>query len=157
MGSKSYDNYCATCFKQIFPDDPRSKIIYAHTKEIRVRNEINEHFEGFIHDKPIYMPDCDCSMRRRIDHRKLIGTTLLCIETDEFAHRGYDPKDEEHRYHDIFMVYCSKLVFIRFNPDGKGVDMVDKLARLMDEIQIQITRIENEENIDLLEVVELFY
>jgi hypothetical protein len=103
------------------------------------------------------MPDCDCSMKRRIDHRKLIGTTLLCIETDEFAHRGYDPTDEEHRYHDIFVVYCRKLVFIRFNPDGKGVDMEDKLTHLIEEIQIQIERIENEENTELLEIVELFY
>jgi hypothetical protein len=38
------------------------------------------------------------------------------------------------------------ILFIRFNPDGKGVDMVDKLARLMQEIQIQIERIENDEN-----------
>ena len=96
-------------------------------------------------------------MRRRIDHRKLIGATLLCVETDEFGHRGYNTKDEEIRYDDLFMVHSGKWVFIRFNPDGKGVDMVDKLTRLVEEIRIQIKRIEREENNELLEVVKLFY
>lgn len=156
-GSVNYDGYCATCFKHLFPNDERSKVVYIHTKEIRVRNKINEVFEGFIHDKPLYTGQCDCTMRRRIDHRKLIGATLLCIETDEFAHKGYDPKDEEIRYDDLFMVHSGKWVFIRFNPDGKGVDMDDKLSRLVEEIHIQIKRIENEENSELLEVVKLFY
>jgi hypothetical protein len=96
-------------------------------------------------------------MRRRIDHRKLIGSTLLCIETDEFAHKSYDPLDEEIRYHDLYMVHSGKWVFIRFNPDGKGVDMADKLTRLIEEIQIQMERIESEENTELLEVIKLFY
>jgi len=156
-GSKNYDGYCATCFKREFPEDPRSKVIYAHTKEIRVRNAINEHFEGFLHDKPLYTGHCDCTMRRRIDHRKLIGSTLLCIETDEFAHRGYDPLDEEIRYNDLYMVHSGKWIFIRFNPDGKGVDIEDKLDYLIEEIRSQISRIENEESIELLEIVKLFY
>ena len=156
-GSKQYDGYCATCFKQLFPNDERSKVLYLHTKEIRVRNAINENFEGFIHDKPLYTGHCDCTMRRRIDHRKLIDATLLCIETDEFAHKGYDPKDEEVRYDDLYMVHSGKWIFIRFNPDGKGVDMVDKLNRLIEEIHFQIMRINHSENTELLEVIKLFY
>jgi len=156
-GSIAYDGYCATCFKQLFPTDERSKVIYTHTKEIRVRNAINEAFEGFIHDKPLYTGQCNCAHRRRIDHRKLIGATLLCIETDEFGHAGYDPKDEELRYDDLYMIHSGKWIFIRFNPDGNGVDMVDKLARLMQEIQIQIERIENDENNELLEIIKMYY
>ena len=156
-GSKQYDGYCATCFKQLFPNDERSKVLYLHTKEIRVRNAINENFEGFIHDKPLYTGHCDCTMRRRIDHRKLIDATLLCIETDEFAHKGYDPKDEEVRYDDLYMVHSGKWIFIRFNPDGKGVDMVDKLNRLIEEIHFQIMRINHSENTELLEIIKLFY
>ena len=156
-GSTAYDGHCATCFKQLFPTDERSKVIYTHTKEIRVRNAINDAFEGFIHDKPLYTGQCNCTHRRRIDHRKLIGATLLCIETDEFGHTGYDPKDEELRYDDLYMIHSGKWIFIRFNPDGKGVDMVDKLARLMQEIQIQIERIENDENNELLEIIKLYY
>ena len=156
-GRKEYDGYCATCFKHLFPLDERSKITRVHTKELRVRNAINEHFEGFVHDKPLYTGHCDCSMRRRIDHRTLIGSTLLCVETDEFAHRKYDPNDEEIRYDDLYMVYSGKWIFIRFNPDGKGVDMEDKLTCLMDEIQIQMERIENEENTELVDIIKLFY
>ena len=53
-----------------------------------VRNRINQEFEGFIHDTPLYTGNCDCTHRRRIDHRKMIGNTILAIETDEFGHRG---------------------------------------------------------------------
>jgi hypothetical protein len=81
----------------------------------------------------------------------------LCIETDEFGHTGYDPNDEELRYDDLYMIHSGKWVFIRFNPDGKGVDMVDKLDRLMQEIQIHIERIENYENDELLEIIKLYY
>jgi hypothetical protein len=42
-------------------------------------------------------------------------------------------------------------------PERAAVDIDDKLIRLIDEITIQIKRIENEENIELLEVVKLFY
>jgi hypothetical protein len=81
----------------------------------------------------------------------------LCIETDEFGHVGYDPKDEELWYDDLYMIHSGKWVFIRFNPDGKGVDMVDKLDCLVHEIQIHIERIENDENDELLEIIKLYY
>ena len=156
-GWYKYDGYCATCFKLVFPDDKRSNVIYRHTKEIRVRNEINTHFNGFIHDRPLYTGNCDCTHRRRIDHRKLIGNTILAIETDEFAHSGYDPLDEEIRYDDLYMIHSGKWIFIRFNPDGGKVDLEDKLKVLIMEIEEQIRRIENEKNDELLEIVKLYY
>jgi hypothetical protein len=61
---------------------------------------------------------------------------LRCVETDENAH---NEKDEEIRYDDLYMVHSGKWIFIRFNPDGKGIDMVDKLSRL------------------ILEIIKLFY
>ena len=165
-----YDGYCATCFKNLFPTDPRSQVIYTHTKEIRVRNYINEHFDGFIHDKPIWYKDgCDCTHLRRIDHRKLIGNTMLAIETDEFAHRSYDDRDEEIRYDDLYMVYSGKWIFIRFNPDNnragvsgatsasRHVDMEDKLQVLHDTMLAQLERIEAGENDELVEIIYLFY
>ena len=155
--NRKYDNYCARCFKRLFPDDERRKIIHSHAKEITVRNVINTHFEGFIHDKPLYTGNCDCTHRRRIDHRKLIKNTLLCIETDEFAHSRYDAKDEEIRYDDLYMVFSGKWIFIRFNPDGRGVDMTNKLNVLIEEINRQIQRIEDEKNSELVEIIKLFY
>jgi hypothetical protein len=158
-GSARYDWYCATCFKRLFPEDPRSKVIYSHTKEIRVRNVINENFEGFIHDKALYIGNCDCIHRRRVDHRKLILNTVLAIETDEFAHRGYETKDEENRYDDLYMIHSGKWIFIRFNPDNNrdNTDFEDKLSVLVQTMQEQIERIENEENEDLVEIFYLYY
>ena len=118
---------------------------------------INETFEGFIHDTPLYTTNCECVHRRRIDHRKLIGNTLLCVETDEFGHNAYDPKDEEIRYDDLFMIHSGKWIFIRFNPDGRGVDMEDKLNKLTNTMNEQIERIEQEENTELVEIIKLFY
>ena len=157
-GSSAYDGYCATCFKQIFPDDERSKVIYTHTKEIMVRNIINEKFDGFIHDKPLYTGNCDCTHRRRIDHRKLIGNTILAIETDEFGHRGYDKIDEEIRYDDVYMIHSGKWIFIRFNPDTNvsKTDIEDKLNKLVETINDCIVRIDKEENIELLEIIKLY-
>ena len=156
-GSSAYDGYCATCFKHVFPHDERSKVVYTHTKEIMVRNRINQTFEGFVHDRPLYTGHCDCTHRRRIDHRKLIGNTILAIETDEFGHRGYDETDEEIRYHDVYMIHSGKWIFIRFNPDSNvKIDMEDKLDTLMDKIHECISRIEKEENIELVEIYKLY-
>ena len=160
-GSVKYDWYCATCFKRLFPDDPRSTKIYEHTKEIMVRNKINEHFHGFIHDRPLYTGNCDCTHRRRIDHRKLINGTLLAIETDEFGHRGYDKKDEEIRYDDLYMIHSGKWIFIRFNPDDNydksNTDIEDKLNKLIETIEQNIDRIENYENEENIEIIKLYY
>ena len=157
-GSIEYDGYCATCFKQIFPNDKRSQKVYSHTKEILVRNIINANFEGFIHDTRLYTGNCDCTHRRRIDHRKLIGNTILAIETDEFGHRGYDQTDEEIRYNDLYMIHSGKWIFIRFNPDTNvsKIDFDDKLDKLVETINNCIYRIEYEENIELVEIIKLY-
>ena len=162
-----YDGYCATCFKRVFPDDPRSQRVYSHTKELMVRNMINANFDGFTHDTALYTGNCNCTHRRRIDHRKLIGNTMLAVETDEFAHRSYDAADEELRYDDLFMIFSGKWEWIRFNPDGKSVDIEDKLDVLRATIQTTIERIEaglwlchssaSDVNTDLVRIVKLYY
>jgi hypothetical protein len=123
-----------------------------------VRNIINQNFDGFIHDKPIYTHNCNCLHRRRIDHRKLIGNTILAIETDEFGHRYYDKKDEEIRYDDVYMIHSGKWIFIRFNPDTNvsKIDIQDKLNKLIETIEECIYRIENEENLELMEIIKLY-
>jgi hypothetical protein len=160
LANSKYDGYCITCFKHLFPKDSRSIVIHEHTKELRIRNSINEHFEGFIHDHPLYTGNCDCSHRRRIDHRKLIGNTILAIETDEFAHKYYNKKDEEIRYDDLYMIHSGKWIYIRFNPDKTKehkIDMEDRITLLINVIDEQIERIKNEENTELIEIIKLFY
>ena len=159
-GCNKYDGYCATCFKRIFPEDPRSTRIYEHTKEILVRNAITEKFQGFVHDRPLYTGNCNCTHRRRIDHRKIIGNTIIAVETDEHAHQGYDEKDEEIRYDDLYMIHSGKWIFIRFNPDitrNQKTDIEDRIVVLLEVIEEQLKRIENEENTDLVEIIKLFY
>jgi hypothetical protein len=151
-----YEGYCAACFKRLFPTHEKSKIIYEHKKEIIVRNMLVEKFDGFVHDKVMVIPNCDCTHRRRIDFRKQIGNTILAIEVDEDGHRYYDPKNEEDRYNDLYMAFSAKWIYIRFNPDGKGVNMDDKLSRLAEEISRQIQRIENEENSKPVDIIPLF-
>ena len=165
--NKNYKDYCANCYQHLFPLDPLTFQIRSKTKEIAVRDFINSKFEGFYHDKPLWYNEtvCDCTTKRRIDHRKLINGTLLCIETDENQHKSYSKADEEARYHDLFMAYGGKFVFIRFNPDkykdksGKSCNpmLFNRLIVLEEEIEKQIKRIENDENKELLEVFELYY
>ena len=76
-------------------------------------------FKGFIHDKPIFVDlegGC-CSTKRRIDLRKLINNTMLCIEIDENQHKSYIKQNENIRYDDLFMDFSGKYIFIRYNPD----------------------------------------
>ena len=165
--NKNYKDYCANCYQHLFPLDPLTFQIRSKTKEIAVRDFINTKFEGFQHDKPLWYNEsaCDCTTKRRIDHRKLINSTMLCIETDENQHKSYSKADEEARYNDVFMAYGGKFIFIRFNPDkyndenGKSCNpmLFNRLIVLEEEINKQIQRIEKEENNDLLEVIELYY
>ena len=165
QANKKYKNYCVRCFQRLFPKDPLTFQIRSKTKEIAVRDYINTIFDGFQHDKSLFTGNCDCTHRRRIDHRKLIGNTLLCIETDEKQHKRYDKKDEKDRYEDLYMVFSGKWIFIRFNPDKytnkKGVrknpTIARRLFKLKEEIEKQIKRIENEENKELVEISYLYY
>jgi hypothetical protein len=163
-GNKNYDGYCATCFKNLFPKDPRSVVIRGSSSEIRVRNYLNLNKPGFIHDVPLYTSHCDCTHRRRIDHRMLIENTMLVVETDEKQHELYNKKDEEDRYDDLSMIFTVKWIFIRFNPDSftkNGIkynpDIEERLPILLKEINKHEKRIYNSENTELIEIHKLFY
>ena len=164
-GNSKYKNYCVECFRRNFPNDPLTFQIRSKTKEIAVRDYINANLEGFEHDKPLTTTHCDCSIRRRIDHRTLINNTLLVIETDENQHKSYNAMDEETRYDDLYMAFSGKWVYIRFNPDkymgkngkNKNPMISTRLPVLLDEIKKQVTRIENEQNKELIERIYMYY
>jgi hypothetical protein len=164
-GNRKYKNYCSQCFRREFPLDPLTFQIRSKTKEIAVRDYINSTFDGFYHDKPLETSHCDCTIRRRIDHRKLINNTLLAIETDENQHKSYDVMDEQIRYDDLFMAHSGKWIYIRLNPDkykdkqgkSKNPTLSTRLAVLKIEIEKQINRIEKEENAELIERIYLYY
>ena len=67
----------------LFPD-PRALTVRKKSKELEVVSHIANKYEGFVHDKPFYVDlqgGC-CATKRRIDLRKLINDTMLCIEID---------------------------------------------------------------------------
>jgi hypothetical protein len=162
--NKKYKNYCTHCFAHLFPLDPLTFQIRCKTKEIATRDFINSIYEGFKHDKPLWIGSCDCTHKRRIDHYYLLGNTLICVETDEFQHKGYNKYDEEIRYDDLMMVHGGKFIFIRFNPDKykeKGVSknptIANRLRELSKEIDKQIKRVDNDENTELVEIIKMYY
>ena len=57
------------------------------------------------------------------------------------------------------MIYSGKWIFIRFNPDSNvsKVDIERKLATLIKTMKKCIERIEHNENIDLVEIIKLYY
>lgn len=164
-GNKKYKGYCTFCFQHQFPDDPLTLQIRCKTKELAVRTFIDFNFKGFIHDKQLSTTHCDCTIRRRPDHRIVIGNTILCVEDDENGHKGYSEMDEETRYDDLYMAFSGKWIYIRFNPDkyidskgkSKNPHIATRLVALKKEIENQIDRINNEENVDLVERVYMYY
>lgn len=164
-GNIKYRYHCTHCFQHLFPTDPLTKNIRKKTQETIVKTFINDHFNYFIHDVALWTGECDCSHRRRIDHRTLIDNTLLCIETDEGQHKRYDENYEEIRYDDLFMIHGGKFIFIRFNPDkytSANGDVQNprieyRLEILKREIELQMDRIKNNENTELLEIRHLFF
>jgi very-short-patch-repair endonuclease len=85
---------------------------------------------------------------------------MMAIETDEHAHQGYDEKDEERRYDDLYMIHSGKWIFIRFNPDTtrtQKTDIEDRIIVLLDVMETQMKRIYSEENTELVEIITLFY
>jgi len=127
--------------------------------EYIVRDAINNHFDGFIHNKMI--PGGANEHDRRIDHCLLIDHTILAVETDEKAHQHY--KKEQMRYYDFMSSFPHKFVFIRFNPDdnlekpGRKTSVEHKIRILIKTIKEQMYRIRAGSNIWTLEVVWLFY
>ena len=101
----------------------------------------------------------------KILYYKLIGNTLLAIETDENQHKSYDQMDEETRYNDLFMAHSGKWIYIRFNPDKyiskngkrKNPTIATRLKQLKIEIDRQIKRIENEDNTEFIEHIYMYY
>ncbi len=85
---------------------------------------------------------------------------MLAIETDEFGHRGYDKRDEEIRYDDLYMIHSGKWVYIRFNPDSTKkdkTDIEDRINVLLDTIEDQIDEIKSEKNTEPVKIITLFY
>jgi hypothetical protein len=130
----------------------------------KIQAFLDQHFNGFVHEAPIYTHNCDCTNRRRIDHYIALGNTIIAVETDEHQHKSYEPSYDEIRYNDLYMHFSGKWIFIRFNvhsylDNGKTklTKLDQRLQVLKDEIDFHILRATNGTNKELLEVHKLFY
>ena len=166
-GNRKLNGYCSHCFVNIFPEDPRALTVRKKSKELKVMTHIFSKYSGFKNDKPFYVDlegGC-CETKRRVDLRKLIDNTMLCIEVDENQHKYYIKQNEIARYNDLFMAFSGKYIFIRYNPDkftdkyGKSKNpMFDTRMEVLETtINKHIMRILNEENTNLVEIHHLFY
>ena len=137
------------------------------SKELQVVAHLASTYDGFVHDRSLYIDlegGC-CSTKRRIDLRKLINNTMLCIEIDGNQHKSYIKQDEEHRYDDLFMYFSGKYIFIRYNPDPyKDADgktrnpkFDTRMALLEQLINMLTRRINNELSTELAEIHHLCY
>lgn len=166
-GNRKLNGYCSHCFVNLFPEDPKALTVRKKSKEIQVMTHVFSKYDGFKNDKPFYVDlegGC-CETKRRIDLRKLIGNTMLCIEVDENQHKYYIKEHEANRYNDLFMDFSGKYIFIRYNPD-KYIDKFSKSKNPMFDTRMEvleksidkhIERIKNEENKELVEIHHLFY
>ena len=73
--------------------------------------------------------------------------------------------DEEIRYNDLVMAVTGKWIYIRFNPDKyitktgkrKNPTIATRLGKLKLEIEKQISRAENGENDEFVEIIYMYY
>ena len=161
------DRFCSHCFANLFPDAPRTLAMRKKSKELQVVAHIAPTYDGFVHDRSRYVDlegGC-CSTKQRINVRKLINHTILCVEIDEDQHKRYLKQDEEHRYDDLFMDFSGKYIFIRYNPnpykdadDKKRNPRFDtRMALPVQLINMLTRRINNELNTELVEIHHLCY
>lgn len=170
QGNRNYDGFCTHCFANLFPCHPKTVTIRTKSKELKVVSHLVANDKAWICDKPLFVDlngGC-CPSKRRIDLRKLIGNTMLCVEIDEGQHKDriYVKEEKEGtRYNDLFMDFSGKYIFIRYNPDmytdgsgkKKNPHFATRMAALEKELEAQLQRINEGKNSELLEIIHLFY
>ena len=165
--------YCTLCFRNLFPNDPRTALIQSNTKEILWVNALlqSETLANYdwVWDKPFYVSfdgGC-CTTKRRVDLWCIIGNVLFAIEIDENQHKDRAENYEETRYNDLAMDFTGRQIFVRINPDSFVVNNVrfdpifddrlniveNKIAELLELIDVEV----DEDSFTFIQVHHLFY
>ena len=122
------------------------------TKENEVADLLLKNSITFIRDKPCnFNGDCN---RYRPDFLIDKNTFFLIIECDEFAHKDYSSDCELIRINNITFSLGLPCVFIRYNPDKKGVPKQQKHEQLLNKVN-EYLKIENIK--EAVKVEYLFY
>ena len=147
-GTKNFKGYCSDCYIRLFEDDPLTFQTKCKTKEIAIAEFIHCYFDGFSHSRPIWFGTV------RIDNRIQINDTTLCVDIT---------KDQNPIQIDT-SVHVGKFIFIRFNSGkykeyGKSYNpmIYTRLPLLEKEINHQINRVLQKENVEIIETFELFF
>lgn len=113
--SPNYGKYCAFCYFNLFPDDPRCRNY--KTKEKCIVDAILETFPNFTWTTDKKIQD-GCS-KKRPDMFLDMGFQVIIVEVDENQHATYDTTCENKRLMELSQDVGHKpIVFIRFNPDS---------------------------------------
>ena len=147
-GSKNFKGYCPDCYIRIFEDDPLTFQTRCKTKEIAINEFIHCYFDGFAHATPLWFGTT------RIDNRIRIGNTTICIEVVK----------QQVESQQISVSDGQKYIFIRLNPDKYTIGdkshnpmLYTRLPFLEKEINHQINRVLQNENVEAIEIFNLFY
>jgi len=120
-----YGEYCARCFKNKWPEDPKSKKGRQKVKENRVKIFLQDNHISFVQDRAVLDRDssCDNSASRpdfqvQHTHQELVS---IYVEIDESQHqtKSYTDTCELVRLNNIITSHQFRrpLVVIRYNPD----------------------------------------
>ena len=120
------------------------------TKELKLKTWIDTHYSEFIYNKKVNM-NSTCQLYYP-DFLKDCGTFFLIIECDENAHSSYPPSCERIRENNIVFALGLPCVFIRYNPDYKGISEKLRYTLLKSYIDYYLSK-ETSDN----EVIYLFY
>ena len=53
------------------------------------------------------------AVQLRVDLRRFINNTMLCLEVDENQHTYHIKSDDNNRYDELFMAFNGKCIFIK--------------------------------------------
>jgi len=121
-----YGDYCARCFKNKWPDDPKSKQKRQKVKENRVKIFLQNNQFSFVQDRAVLDRDSSCDksgnrpdFQMQHTHQELVS---IYLEIDESQHqtRSYTDTCELVRLNDIAisLQYRRPIVVLRYNPDA---------------------------------------
>ena len=109
-GNRRSNSCLRSLFRAYLQGRPKSLAGRKKSKALRVVAHIASTYGNFMHDKPLYvvLEGGRCATKRRIDLKKLINDTMLCIEIDEGQRKSHIQTDEEHAYNDPRMGFSGK-------------------------------------------------
>jgi hypothetical protein len=118
---KENDHLCQYC-------NPNS-VKRMGTKENKIKKLLEDQGYDFIHNKQFTN---ECCLKYRPDFLFNCKTYFVVLEVDEDAHSGYDKDCEIIRMNNICSGLGLPTLFIRYNPDKKGIEVIEKYQTLME-------------------------